>query len=363
MIIFTNKYFHEVKIVKFAYLLVALFVASCGTGNKSAGESGVAQCADDAWELAAPDGMQVAVTHIDTMNLENPYITYDVKSNGYYMVADGGYMWTSRDMHTWMGPYEVLQQDTASWIGASPVVTSPEIHKFNNRYYYMATFEVPGCVVNDASGKPFVRRSCSALVADSIVGPYRTIDPNSELLVKEEMAAHPTFCIDEFKVGYMIYNHQGEQNGDGTVQIVRFTPDLGRRMGEAYVMFTASKNNWSQAVVDGKIQFSPVMESPTFFIANDYVLGIMFNTYIKGERAVGVAYSNTGSLNGPWVIDDKPLFTDGLGVVNMFNDYDGTLVVVANKDTIVNGEKRNTIKLFKADTQFDKLQIKGYYKF
>lgn len=351
------------KIIRLIYLLCILLLVACGGKNGNSGDGKHAAEACGPWTLSAPSGVEVAVADIDTMCLSNPFITYDVKSNGYYMVADGGYMWTSKDLRNWTGPFEVLKQDTSSWVGASPVITSPEIHKYGNRYYYMATFEVPGCIVNDADGKPFTRRSCVALVADTIIGPYRTIDKDSELLVVEEMAAHPTFCTDDLDVGYMIYNHMGEQNGDATVQIIRFTPDLARRMGEAYIMFSASQNSWSKAHVNGKEQFSPIIESPYIFITGDYVLGILFNTYVDDVRTTGVAYSQTGSLNGPWVIDAEPLLPAGMAVSGMFDDYDGTPVLVASTDTIIGGEKRCVTRLLKADTEFDKLQIKGYYKF
>lgn len=345
------------------YSLALLSLVACGTGGKEKHASdGAAGCVKEAWTLAPPAGVEASVADIDTMELGNPFITYDAKTNGYYMVADGGCMWTSKDLRHWNGPFEVLRHDTASWIGASPVITSPEIHKYNNRYYYMATFEVPGCTVNDAAGVPFTRRSCVALVADSIAGPYRTIDGKSDLLVVEEMAAHPTFCTDERNVGYMIYNHQGEQNGDATVQIVRFTPDLGRRMGEAYVMFTASQNSWSRSN-DGKGQFAPLMDSPHLFYTGDYTMGILFNTYIGDERAVGVAYSQTATLNGPWVIDGKPLLADGAAMTTMFKDYDGTMVMVATVETVLDGRKRRVPRLFKMDSQFDKLEVKGFYKF
>ena len=74
----------------------------------------------------------------------------------------------------------------------------------------------------------------------------------------------------------MIYTHQGEQNGDGTVQIIRFSDDLGRRVGEAYIMFSAVKNLWSGSVVDGERRFSPVMEAPFLFITDEKEMGILF---------------------------------------------------------------------------------------
>lgn len=296
------------------------------------------------WDMQPVGGVCDTVS-IDTMDVKNPFVMYDQKSDMYYMVCDGGCMWISDELHQWRGPYNVLDYDTASWVGATPVITSPEIHKFGKKYYYMAAFEAAG------------RRSCTTLVSNSITGPYRTIDSEKFLLDETEMAAHPTFCHDEYGVGYMIYNHMGEQNGDGTVQIVRYTENLGRRMGEAYVMFTASQVPWERG--DG---FEATMESPDIFYSGEDGLGILFTAYAGDEKAVGVAYSETGTLDGPWALEKEPLLVGACGA-SMFKDYDGTLVMVVSKDTLIGGVERSVPRLLKTDPQFEKLKIEGYYKF
>ena len=340
------------------FLFVALVIVACG-GNEKGGVQ------MNGWTFAPPAGAAVDTVLLDTMDLKNPFICYEREDDSYYMVGDGGYMWVSNDLHRWVGPYDVLEQDTASWIGASPLVTSPEIHRFNGKYYYMATFERPDVVARGADGKPFARRSCVALVSDDIRGPYRTIDSNSRLLVESEMAAHPTFGVDYLGASYMIYTHQGEQNGDGTVQIIRFSDDLGRRVGEAYIMFSAADNVWSGCETDGARCFSPVMEAPYLFTTDEKEMGILFTTYIGGERTIGVAYTTTGEYgyNGPWEVDDQPLLTGGVGSASIFADYDGTKVMAVGKDTVIGGVKRCVPQLYKLDMQFDKLKIEGHYKF
>lgn len=335
----------RVVLTLFFAVSLLLFVVGCkGGGNEAA-----------AWELLPPEGCTVDTVSIDTLAVVNPYILYDNASDMYYMVADGGCMWRSKDLTLWDGPYDILRYDASSWVGDSPAVTSPEIHKYGNRYYYMATFE-PG----NAS---VVEKSSVALVADDITGPYRTIDRDAVLLDAREVAVHPTFCTDYLDVGYMIYCHDGRQNGDAAVQIIRFTEDLGRRMGEAYTMFNASQVAWSGDAVGGVRKFSPVIEAPCLFYCGDGMMGIMFTTYAGGERRVGAAYSETGTLNGPWVVDEKPLLDENVGGAMLFKDYDGTLVMVVEKDTVVGGVARSVPRLMKCDSQFDKLQIKGNYKF
>lgn len=339
------------------YILFAFVLVACGSKN------GALQ--GDGWTFSPPAGVALDNVLMDDMEMNNPFIRYEREDDCYYMVGDGGYMWVSSNLRSWVGPYDVLCQDTASWIGAEPVITSPEIHKFGGKYYYMATFERPDVMVPDVEGRPFARRSCVALVADDIRGPYRTIDRGSSLLVESEMAAHPTFGVDHLGASYMIYTHQGEQNGDGTVQIVRFSDDLGRRVGEAYIMFSADENQWSGSEVDGERRFSPVMEAPFLFVTDEKEMGILFTSYIGGEKAIGAAYTQTGEYgyNGPWTVEQQPLLTGGVGSASIFTDYDGTKVLVVGRDTVVDGVKKCRPQLFKLDMQFDKLKIEGHYKF
>lgn len=340
------------------YFLGLLMLVACGGKEKG-------DIQEKAWIFAPPAGVALDTVMMDEMDIKNPFICYTRENDSYYMVGDGGYMWLSNDLHSWVGPYDVLDQDTASWVGASPVISSPEIHRFNGKYYYMATFERPDVEAVGAGGEPFARRSCVALAADDIRGPYRTIDSKSSLLAESEMAAHPTFGIDPLGASYMIYTHQGEQNGDGTVQIIRFSEDLGRRVGEAYIMFTASENLWSGSAVNGKRCFSPVMEAPFLFITDEKEMGILFTSYIGNEKAIGVAYTETGEYgyNGPWTVEPVPLLTGNVGSASIFTDYDGTKVLVVEKDTVIGGVERCIPQLYKLDMQFDKIKIEGHYKF
>ena len=78
------------------------------------------------WTFAPPAGMVLDTVPMDDMEMKNPFIRYEREDDCYYMVGDGGYMWVSNNLCSWVGPYDVLDQDTASWIGASPVITSPD---------------------------------------------------------------------------------------------------------------------------------------------------------------------------------------------------------------------------------------------
>lgn len=360
------------KKVAASLFFFVLLLVSCGKGGE------LNSAAESAWQFAPPAGVALDTVSIDTMNVKNPFIMYEKSSDYYYMVADGGYMWLSRNLREWSGPYDVLEQDTTLWIGAQPVITSPEIHCHGGKYYYMATFERADVCVATVDGSRPVRRSCVALVADDIRGPYRTIDSKSLLLAPEEVAAHPTFSADGIMgATYMVYSREDEQDGNGTVQIIMFTDDLGRRIGEPYIMFTASQNSWSRAAVNdrksvamtdatnGDRGFSPVVEAPCLVMTDTGEMGILFTTRIGDEKVIGAAYSETGAYgyNGPWVIEPQPLMTGNVTIASVFTDFDGTKVMVVGKDTVVDGAEKCIPQLLKLDMQFDKLKIEGYYKF
>lgn len=333
--------------------LVILLLFSCN--REDAGKN---------WLPNPPKGKELTKVLIDTMDMPNPFVVYDKKNDIYYMTGDGGYMWRSDNLRIWEGPFDVLLPAADSWIGENALITSPEIHRYNGRYYYMATFTRPDVVIEEVAGRIIHRRSCELFVSDSIFGPYKRVAKDAPLLTAAEQSAeHPTFCVDEINVGYMIYNHCYEQNNNGTIQIIRLGDyNLDVQVGEPYKMFKASQNSWSRNEEDNG--FSPVMNAPFMFDTYGGELGILFTTYIGDSSAVGVAYTEKGhGLNGPWHIDPQPLLTGGVGGAMLFDDYDGTLVMVLHKDTIVNGQKRKVPRLMEMDPQFDKLKLKGHYKF
>lgn len=325
-------------------MLVLLLLVSCGKqGGKQSGAEHVTD-----WELVTPDGMPVRSVAVDTMELSNPFVIYERKSNMYYMTGDGGNMWTSHDMRLWNGPYAVMKCDSSAWFGAGYDITAPEIHKYNDRYYYMASFE----------NADSMQRSCVVFVADSVTGPYLPLNKEMLLLDGDELAGHPTFCVDELNAGYMIYSDSKELGGE--LKIIRFTDGLDNRMGEAYAMFSGADNALKIAK-DGK----PV-EAPFLFVTDTGMPGLLFTAYDGEESVVAVAYTINEMghwLNGPWVAEPQPLLRGNVGGASLFTDYDGTQVMALHKDTVISGRNVRVPRFVKMDSQFEKLKMIGYYIF
>ena len=346
MLIFTNKYVFELKRILFPYLLMMLLVMSCGNRVGNNAPAGGVE-----WELATPDGSPACTVAVDTMDMANPFVVYERKSNMYYMVGDGGHMWTSTDLRNWNGPYKVLNVDGSVWYGEGCTVSAPEIHKYNGRYCYVASFEK-----RDREGG--VRRSCELLLSDEITGPYVPANKETALLGDDEIAGHPTFCTDELNAGYMIYSDSREQGGE--LKIIRFTDGLEKRMGEAYVMFSGAESSMDIAK-DGK----PV-EAPCLFVTDAGSGGLLFTVYDGDESVVAVAYTINEKghwLNGPWIAEHEPLMRGNVGGASLFNDFDGSLVMVLHKDTVIAGKAKKVPQFVRMDSQFEKLKKIGYYNF
>jgi hypothetical protein len=343
------------KICHYIILLIAITaLAACTSAVKN-----------EKWELRTVDGQPERTVSIDTMQLRDPFVIIDKNEKVYYMTGTGGAVWKSKDLRHWTGPYNILQPDTTMWMGSNPVIWAPEIHEFNKKFYYMATFTRPEVIIDRVAGRDIPRRSCQLFVSDNLTGPYKPLVDERPLLRADQPSLDATFCNDEYGAGYIIYSHEWIQNWDGTVQIIRLTDDFCRQMGEPYVMFTASQNPWSSGVDSlGQKSFCPVMDGPFLFDTEGGELGMLFSTYIDGEYSVGVAYTEKNhGLNGPWHIEPEPLLRDNNGHPMMFNDFDGTLVMAVHKDTVMNGKKTSVPRFIEMDRQFDKLKIKRYYKF
>ena len=324
-------------------LSLALFV-SCSLINNN----------NEKWALRTPKGIQEQTMDIDTMNLRNPFIFLDKKNLVYYMTGDGGYIWTSKNMRQWCGPYAILELDPTMWMGENPQIESPEIHKHNNRYYYTATFSRPDVIIGREGERDIIRRSCHIFVADSIQGPYKPICKES-IFDSYKALQGATFCTDENNFGYLIYSQDWRQQGQDKVQITMLSENLDTQIGEPFIMFAASTREWTE----GQQSNTRAIDGPFLFATEGDMLGILFAAEHNGSGAVGVAYSKKQQgLNGPWNIEPEPLLTGGYGQAMLFNDFDGTLLMVLHKETEINSEKKYIPQIFEVDNQYEKLIIK-----
>ena len=73
------------------------------------------------------------------IDLSDPFIMADARSQQYYMTGTGGGLWQSGDLEVWTYLGFPLQFNEAAWMGASPQVWASEIHCIDGKYYNFST--------------------------------------------------------------------------------------------------------------------------------------------------------------------------------------------------------------------------------
>lgn len=348
----------------FLYLMAFQLFLSCGqqegsseavAGDGAAGGKAVSSSAPAVKQgerlLATPDGLPAREVAVDSMDMKNPFVMYEPVSNMYYMTGDGGCMWTSSDMVVWKGPFKVIDLEPGTWMGDAPAVCSPEIYKHEGKYCMVASFGLAS-----EGGGSGDRSALSVLFADNITGPYRLAEGALPLNGEAGAVSGPTYTDDCFGNTCIVYKESAGEDGKPNVKIMMLAKEQKSRLGEPFGILDTGDLPWK----------SNVIESPDMFVTDDGGFGMLFESEIDGRSVIGAAYSTKElghPLNGPWIVEPEPFVDENSGGASMFADYDGTTVLVMHKETVHAGQKRYVPHFMKMETQFLKLQNKGYYKF
>lgn len=336
----------RVRKAVYLFFAISLLLVACAPGND-------ARPKDAESSFSSKGGVVKVVT--DSLNIANPFVVYDEECDKYYIVGDGGNLWRSDDLNNWEGPFEVSLSSEQAWLGAPARATSPEIHKHDGRFYYIATF-----TLQSPEGEEY--NSCELFVSDSIAGPYTHLTRGAPLLLNNKEAVHPAFYVDDYNVAYVVYSGDTKNKRAGAVQVMRLGDDYDVQVGEPYNMYGTKKataTDTMPAIYDNSEMYEPFL-----FETDQGRFGMLFTARSGGEKVLGVAYTPKGLwIEGPWEVEPQPLLRGNAGGVMIFKDYDGTSVLVFHKDTVVNGTKRCIPQFIKTDKQFEKLKLKGHYKF
>ena len=132
---------------------------------------------------------------LDSINLSDPFILADQKTNMYYMTGTGGLLWKSKDLKYWNGPYNVVKTDSNSWMGPKPMIWAAEIHAYKGKYYYFATFTNRAVIIDTFRGNKIERRASHVLVSDQPDGHYVPMK-DSVYLPANKPTLDGTFWVD-----------------------------------------------------------------------------------------------------------------------------------------------------------------------
>lgn len=294
---------------------------------------------------------------LDSIVLSDPFIFADKKTKMYYMTGTGGMLWKSNNLQSWTGPYQLAQTDPTSWMGPNPMIWAAEIHAYEDKYYYFATFTNRDVKIDTVKGNVIERRASHVLVSDRPDGPYVPMK-DSAYLPANKPTLDGTFWIDDDGKPYMVYCYEWLQNGDGTIEKIALKPDLSGSIGEGELLFKASDAPWTREKDEnGNDRPNKVTDGPYLFRTGTGRLGMVWTSWIYDVYTQGVAYSESGSLSGPWMQEKAPITPPNYGHGMLFHTLEGKLLMAIHSHKVVNGRYLRVPRLFEADLSGDKLII------
>lgn len=325
------------KNIYFVFILCLLgAVCSCVSGGKSSDTS--------------------KLVYLDSIQLSDPCILADSITQMYYMTGTGGKLWKSKDLKVWEGPYTVAQTDSNSWMGAQPMIWAAELHAYKGKYYYFATFTNEHIKIDTVKGNVIDRRASHVLVSDRPDGPYVPMkDP--VYLPADKPTLDGTFWVDTDGKPYMVYCYEWLQNWDGTIEKIELKPDLSGSVGEGKLLFKASESPWSREKQDGKVVPNKVTDGPYLFRTGTGRLGMIWTSWIYDVYTQGVAYSESGTLDGPWIQEEEPITPPNYGHGMLFRTLDGVWLMSVHSHKDINGRYVRIPHLFEVDLSGDKLVV------
>jgi beta-xylosidase len=294
---------------------------------------------------------------LDSLVLSDPFILADAKTKLYYMTGTGGMLWKSKDLKQWDGPYKVTKTDPNSWMGPEPMIWAAEIHPYKDKYYYFATFTNRSVKIDTVKGRVIERRACHVLVSDNPDGPYLPMkDPT--YLPAQMPTLDGTLWVDTDGKPYMVYCYEWLQNLNGTIEKIELKPDLSGTIGKGTVLFRASDSPWNREKDDnGKEGPNKVTDGPYLFRTKTGKLGMIWTSWIYDVYTQGVAYSESGTLDGPWIQEKDPITPANYGHGMLFRTLEGKLLMCIHSHKSINGRYRRIPHFFEADISGDKLMV------
>jgi len=294
---------------------------------------------------------------LDSIRLSDPCILADKNTSTYYMTGTGGLLWKSKDLRKWTGPYKVTKIDTNSWMGRNPMIWAAELHYYKEKYYYFATFTNRNVKIDTVRGNVIERRACHVLVGDKPDGPYVPMK-DSVYLPADKPTLDGTFWVDEDGKPYMVYCYEWLQNWNGTIEKIELKPDLSGTIGEGKVLFRASDSPWSkERNENGIVVPNKVTDGPWLFLTQTGKLGMLWSSWVFSAYTQGVAYSKSGTLDGPWVQEKDPVTPPNYGHGMLFRTFEGKLLMSVHSHKSINGRTIRIPHLFEVDDSGDKIIV------
>lgn len=308
-------------------------------------------------------GMASGPVTFDSLSMSDPFIYPHEETKTYYLTGTGGRLYKSKDLKTWESLPSPIDL-SGTWMNGL-FLAAGEIFHIGDKYYYAGTWSDHSTIIQAVPRRYNVpRNQTQLLVSDSPEGPYTPLVKEQEFcLGPEDWDIIDGTLYEENGTNYMVIVHEWTQLIDGTMAYMPLSDDLTHRTAEPTTIFRASEAPWSKEMNSiGEATFGMKMpgwvtDGPQMFKTQTGKLGMLWSTWGENRYLQGVAYSESGSIKGPWVQAEKPLKDDNSGHGMIFTTFEGKRLLIIHHDA-GNGRKP---QLYEIDDSGDELVLGARY--
>ena len=257
--------------------------------------------------------------------LRDPFILLD---NGvYYAYGTGWHCWKNTS-----GSLSGSWQDLGICVEAPPNADTnywaPEVYRYNGRYYMITTYH----------STYTWRRGCAVFTSDSPEGPFVELSAG-HITPGWRDSIDGTLYLDEDCQPWLVYVQEWTYNWDqiGRMAAARLSDDLTKCIDSSVELFRADTPVWANGrATDG---------CWVYRCSTGELLMLWSNNDISGY-AVGIARSENGKIDGPWIHDDALLYSKSLtgdysgGHPMTFTDSDGQLYLAIHAPNVATGDRK-----------------------
>jgi len=265
---------------------------------------------------------------LEEINVRDPFILpydgtyylYGTRAKTCWGLADGFDCYTSKDLVTWEGPFEIFHRPKDFW--ADKNYWAPEVHIYNNTFFMFATF----------NSEALDMKGTMILSSDSPLGPFK-LHSDGKITPDEWNCLDGTFYVSENGDPYMVFSHEWTDIIDGQICAVKLSKDLKKSDGQPVTLFSASMAKpWVKAL-HHRLKKEPiyVTDGPFLYRLSNGELVMLWASMSEGGYAQAIARSKDGDINGPWSIDSVPLFDKDGGHGMLFKTFDERLFLVLHQ--------------------------------
>ena len=264
--------------------------------------------------------------------------------------ARGVEVYRSKDLSAWDGPSAVFELPPDFW--AREALSAPEVHFHRGKFYLCATFSSNDSL-GERAGRKIERRGTQILWAKSPMGPFHPF-ANRAHTPADWASTDGTLWVED-GTPYLVFCRDWTQIEDGTVELLRLQRDLSGPAGNPKMLFHATDGPWVQKLEMDEGRLSGfAAEGPFLHRTSKGRLFMIWSSFGTDQRAIGVAESQWGSVEGPWIQRPDPLFRGDGGHGMLFRTFEGRLKLAVHRPNRVPLERA---RIFDVDDAGESLRL------